>query len=246
MAVRPAKTQISLGIRPVWSESSLCAQWVAKDPSFLRADSEDSDQTGRMPGLIWAFAGRTCHTVGFVVRRLIWSLFVFGCSSAQSTILQSCRAFYKEDWGDEGNIGWTREMTRIKMRHSMTKPTKCPVRPAKTQISQTDQNLPCALSWNLTKQSFFMRTDSDQTGRTDQTGRMPRLIWAFAGRTGHFSSFVVLWLKYKNAPSSRSCCKNMMPWCRTPSYWKLRHLSTPQAIISPLDCRPDGHTLPPP
>ena len=35
-------------IRPVWSESSLCAQWVAKDPSFLRADSEDSDQTGRM------------------------------------------------------------------------------------------------------------------------------------------------------------------------------------------------------
>ena len=25
MSVRPAKTQISLGIRPVWSESSLCA-----------------------------------------------------------------------------------------------------------------------------------------------------------------------------------------------------------------------------
>ena len=40
--VRPAKTQISLGIRPVWSESSLCAQWVAKDSSFLHADSEDS------------------------------------------------------------------------------------------------------------------------------------------------------------------------------------------------------------
>ena len=48
MTVRPAKTQISLDIRPVWSESSLCAQWVAKDPSFLHADSEDSDQTGRM------------------------------------------------------------------------------------------------------------------------------------------------------------------------------------------------------
>ena len=29
--VRPAKTQISLGIRPVWSEHSRCAQWVAKD-----------------------------------------------------------------------------------------------------------------------------------------------------------------------------------------------------------------------
>ena len=43
MTVRPAKTQISLGI---------CAQWVAKAPSFLHADSEDTDQTGRMPRLI--------------------------------------------------------------------------------------------------------------------------------------------------------------------------------------------------
>ena len=69
--VRPAKTQISLGIRPVWSESSLYAQWVAKGPSFLYADSEDSDQTGRMPRLIWVFAGRTCDCIGFVMRRLI-------------------------------------------------------------------------------------------------------------------------------------------------------------------------------
>ena len=37
--VRPAKIQISLGIRPVWSASSLCVQWVAEDPSFLHADS---------------------------------------------------------------------------------------------------------------------------------------------------------------------------------------------------------------
>ena len=59
MSVPSAKPQISLGIRPVWSESSQCAQWVGKDPSFLHADSEDSDQTGRMPRLIWVFAGRT-------------------------------------------------------------------------------------------------------------------------------------------------------------------------------------------
>ena len=57
--VRTTKTQISLGIRPVWSEYSLCAQWVAKDPRFLHADSEDSDQTGRMPRLSWVFAGCT-------------------------------------------------------------------------------------------------------------------------------------------------------------------------------------------
>ena len=54
-----AKTQISLCIHPVWSESSLCAQWIAQDPRFLDADSEDSDQTERMPRLIWVFAGRT-------------------------------------------------------------------------------------------------------------------------------------------------------------------------------------------
>ena len=39
--VCPTKTQISLGIHPVWSESSLCTQWTAKDPSFLHVDSED-------------------------------------------------------------------------------------------------------------------------------------------------------------------------------------------------------------
>ena len=33
-------------------QSSLCAQRETKDLSFLHADSEDSDQTGLMPGLI--------------------------------------------------------------------------------------------------------------------------------------------------------------------------------------------------
>ena len=71
MTVCPGKTQISLGMRPVWSESSLCAHWVAKDPSFLYADSKDSDQTGQVPRLIWVFPGRTCHFVWFVVRWLV-------------------------------------------------------------------------------------------------------------------------------------------------------------------------------
>ena len=31
--------------QPGWSESLQCAQWVAKDPSFLHADGKDSDQT---------------------------------------------------------------------------------------------------------------------------------------------------------------------------------------------------------
>ena len=70
----PAKTQISLGVCPVWSVSSLCALWVDKDSRFLHADSKDSDRTGRMPRLSWVFAGRTGHFVGFVMHWLIFQL----------------------------------------------------------------------------------------------------------------------------------------------------------------------------
>ena len=52
----PAKTQISLGIRPVLSESSLSAWRKLGSLATHSAHSEDSDQTGR----IWSvFAGRT-------------------------------------------------------------------------------------------------------------------------------------------------------------------------------------------
>ena len=47
--VRPAKTQISLGIRPVWSESSLSAWRKLGSLATHWAHSEDSDQTGHMP-----------------------------------------------------------------------------------------------------------------------------------------------------------------------------------------------------
>ena len=57
--VRPAKIQISLRIRAVWSESSPGAFWIAKDAKFLHADNEDSDQTVRMRRLIWVFVVRT-------------------------------------------------------------------------------------------------------------------------------------------------------------------------------------------
>ena len=35
---------------------------------------EGFDQIGRIPKLIWVFAGRTCHFVGFVVEQLIYVL----------------------------------------------------------------------------------------------------------------------------------------------------------------------------
>ena len=69
MAVRPVKTQISLDIQPVWSESSLSA---GRKLGSL-AHSKDFDQTGRMAdaqadlSLHWALT----HFVGFVMSRLI-------------------------------------------------------------------------------------------------------------------------------------------------------------------------------
>ena len=69
--VRPVKTQISLGIRLVWSESSLSTWRKLGSLATYLAHSEDSGQAGRMPRLIWVFVGRTCHFVGFVMRRLI-------------------------------------------------------------------------------------------------------------------------------------------------------------------------------
>ena len=50
--VRPTKTQISLGIRPVWSESLLSAWRNIGSLATHWEHSEDSDQTGQMPMLI--------------------------------------------------------------------------------------------------------------------------------------------------------------------------------------------------
>ena len=49
---KPTKWPVHKAASELWSESSLRTQYVAKDPSFLHAGSEDSDQTGRVPWLI--------------------------------------------------------------------------------------------------------------------------------------------------------------------------------------------------
>ena len=59
MTVRPVKTQISLGICPVWSESSLSTWRKLGSLANHWVHSEGSDQTEQMPRLIWVFAGRT-------------------------------------------------------------------------------------------------------------------------------------------------------------------------------------------
>ena len=69
LLVRPAKTQISLGV-PQFDQMIRCPHEETLGPSTQGAHSEDSDQTGQMPSLICVFAGRTSHFVCFVMFEL--------------------------------------------------------------------------------------------------------------------------------------------------------------------------------
>ena len=76
--VRPAKTQISLGIRPVWSESSLSAWRKLGSLATHWAHSEDWSESSLGTQSFFGF----CHVVS-------WGLFVFISSSDYSLILYS-------------------------------------------------------------------------------------------------------------------------------------------------------------
>ena len=72
--MHPAKTWINFGIR---SESLLFAQWVAKDPSFLHADSEDgSDWADAQADLSlhWVHMPfcRFCHALAHIKSYFLW------------------------------------------------------------------------------------------------------------------------------------------------------------------------------
>ena len=58
--MRPAKTQINLGIRTVWSESSMCAQWIAKGPRFFMRTAETLIRLGGCPG--WSESSLGAHS----------------------------------------------------------------------------------------------------------------------------------------------------------------------------------------
>ena len=79
--VHPAKTQISLGIHPVWSESLLCTQWVAKDSSFLHADSEDWSDWADASS--WSESSLGAHAILLV---LSWGGKIIICDSSYFTL----------------------------------------------------------------------------------------------------------------------------------------------------------------
>ena len=87
--VRPAKTPISMGIRPVWSESSLSPWRNFKSLAIHWAHSKDSDQTGPPPSLIRVFAGRT-----------LVILLVLSCCSSCVKRLKTC---FITSLGEEGS-----------------------------------------------------------------------------------------------------------------------------------------------
>ena len=80
--MRPAKSPISLGIHTVWSESSMFAQWVAKDPRFLRIAN-----TLISLGIhaVWSESSMCTQWVAKdprflrTVKTLIWLMFWAGC-----------------------------------------------------------------------------------------------------------------------------------------------------------------------
>ena len=103
MAVRPAKTQISLRIRPVWSESSLSAGRNLWSSATHWAHNVDSDQTGRIPRLIWDFAGRrlillvlSCRGSFGVLLFFLFFFFLFFLFTVESYLafFQSCLALW--------------------------------------------------------------------------------------------------------------------------------------------------------
>ena len=55
--------------------------------------------------------------------------------------------------------------------------------------TQSDQSLRCPH-----EESLCPYLPTERTVKTDQTGRMPRLIWIFAGHTCHFVGSVTRWL----------------------------------------------------
>ena len=128
-------------LRPSWAsaqsdQSSLCAQWVAKDPNVLHADSEDwSDCADAHADLSlrWAHVPLCwfCHEVAHCSFKQCFSFFIL--LLIEIPACKKCRP-----WSDATLCGiWSGSTSfpRINLSLCMTKPTKWPECPAKTQIS---------------------------------------------------------------------------------------------------------------
>ena len=195
--------QSSLSSLSAWRKlGSLATHW---------ANGKDSDQAGRMPRLIWVFARCTCNFVGFVTRRLIYSVQA-GIMSRQALYRVTTTEFlwsvplyrtyvvtflFFKRLGFKGPkvvvlvvfnfcmVLWChRALSRIvwfEPRHDKTSKMTC----APSEDSDQPAHPPSLIRIFAVR---FLYTDSEDA---DQTGRIS-LIWVFAGRTSHFVGFVML------------------------------------------------------
>ena len=169
MSVRPAKTQISLGTRPVWSESLLSAWRNFGSLATHWAQSDDSDQTGRMPRLIWVFAGRT-----LILLVLSWG--------GSCTLTLSCLASQFWDLGKQcrprsdavERLGSTpfasRNSSRSKIHEPVQSLLKC----------LSAMSVYVTFQWAATWQN--QQSDCAPSEDSDQPGHPPSLIRVFAFR----------------------------------------------------------------
>ena len=116
LTVCPAKTQISLGIRPVWSVFAVRMKkaWVLSYPLGAQR------RLIRLPSLIRVLDGCTCHFVGFLPRWLIlW--FCFKTTLYSPLITPRTVTFYDVIWRRTRKIELDYRMHRHSSYHVFLK-----------------------------------------------------------------------------------------------------------------------------
>ena len=173
--VRPAKTQISLGIRPVWSESSLSAGRKCGSLATHWAHSDDSDQTGRMPRLMWVFAERTVI------------LLVLSRGGSDYILADSnCRRFQQASIMLKGEPSHG-IMVLFVLR--------------KLILQTRMRSHPVGLGRTFRLLSYYFHTSYEGSG---ETARMRRIAWAFAGRLcDKYHTHELAYIKVAVEPQSR-------------------------------------------
>ena len=146
VTVRLARTQISLGIRPVWSESSLSA-WRKLRSLPIKRTAKTLIRLGRCPG---------------------WSESSLGAQS----LCSFCHVTAHSLNNNPESAQWFQRTTNI------------------IGTSKTFQNSLvtratwfCKHEWESWRKLEPLATHRAHSEDSDQTGRMPRLIWVFAGHT---------------------------------------------------------------
>ena len=167
--LRSAKTQISLSIRPVWSESSLCAQWVAKGPKLsscgqrgLRSDWADAQadlslRWAHMPFCWFCHETAQCYFPYFLNRLQLKKLDQFVLETKQNPVIIWAPS---SEFVSSSIPSW-----QILTAHAQ------PFRGARD----------LAFCVKIPLDSLLVWASSEGSG---ETARMRRLAWTFAARIG--------------------------------------------------------------